>query len=340
MMNESQPPPIQEIARLAGVSVNEALRVLLGQPGVDELVRRKVLDVMQATGYHPAASHKPAVDTLGTIGIVSPGPLISDYMGGVTDGIMEVAHTHNYATNFHIQGPETSEDMIRFLGPGGVDGIIMMVPFQYNEVISTCHQYKRPYVLVDYQGDDDIAHVPTVEVENRQGIINVMNYLVKLGHRRIAFITGELRIISAVHRFQGYKEALKQAGIDFDPELVREGNWMHPMGYEHGKHLLQLPNPPTAICCANDLTAFGVYQAIREAGKQIGKDISVTGFDDIDMAGTVSPPLTTVRQPVREMGRVAAQMLLMQLHGEIPEPLHAKLDTELIVRQSTAPVKG
>jgi len=325
---------------MAGVSINEALRVLLGQPGVDELVRRKVLEVMQTAGYHQSAAHKPATDALRTIGIVSPGPLISDYMGGVTDGIMDVARKHNYATNFHVQGPQTSDDMVRFLGPGGVDGIIMMVPFQYNTMINTCHEYNRPYVLVDYQGDDDIAHVPTVEVENRQGIVSVMNHLIALGHRRIGFITGELRVISAVHRFQGYKDALKQAGIDFEPELVREGNWMHPMGYEHGKHLLQLANPPTAICCANDLTAFGVYQAIREAGLQIGKDISVTGFDDIDMAGTVSPPLTTVRQPVREMGRMAAEMLIRQLQGETPEPLHAKLDTELVIRQSSAPVKG
>ncbi len=332
---KAQKHTAQEIAKLAGVSLDQAVKVMLGQPGVEEAARRKVYEVMQKVGYLPTQTQKPVTTSAGVIGIVCPGRLSNDYVGAVAAGITETAKLQGYETTVHAQGRYFEDDMVQLLAPGGVDGIIMIVPYHSQQLIALCHRHNRPYVLVDYQENIDFSNVPTVEVKNRQAIIQAMNHLFALGHKRIAFITGILRMVSALERLEGYKDALAEAGILFDPDLVGEGTWDHRTGYEHSKQFLQLAFPPTAIVASNDLMAFGAYQAIREAGLEIGKHVSVIGVDDIDMAATVSPTLTTVRQPSVDLGKIAAEMLIQQLNGETPTLLHAQMDTELIIRQST-----
>ena len=142
---------------------------------------------------------------------------------------------------------------------------------------------------------------------------------------------------SAQQRLQGYQDGLAAAGIPFDANLVADGDWMEARGYEAARTLLQLEQPPTAIVSSCDLSALGAMHAARERGLKIGTQLSVTGFDDIKAAATVSPPLTTVRQPMYQMGKLAVEMLIKRLDGETLPELHERMDTELIIRQSTGP---
>jgi len=214
--------------------------------------------------------------------------------------------------------------------------MILVVPSNYDLLLDLCQRYQRPYVLVDYQDASDLGDALTVEVNNRQSIVNVMDHLFDLGHRRIGFITGNRVHASAQQRLQGYLDALEDAGIAYDEALVGEGNWMHPRAYDVAQNLLNLDDPPTAIVASNDLSAFGAMQAARGLGLEVGSDVSITGFDDIGMASTVTPTLTTVRQPMLQMGHVAAEMLLKASEGQPLDQRHVQLDTELIIRQSTA----
>jgi LacI family transcriptional regulator len=217
--------------------------------------------------------------------------------------------------------------------------VISVVPYNYERLIELCRFYQREYVLVDYQDEGDIRDVPSVEADNRQSIMGVMRHLFDLGHRRIGFITGDLKMISARQRLQGYKDALKATGIRYDPALVGTGDWLHTRAYTVAKALLQLNPPPTAIVGSNDFSAFGAMQAAHQLGLEVGRDVSITGFDDIRMASTVTPALTTVRQPMYVMGVTAVEMLIKRMNGEPIPNLHVRLPTTLVIRESTGQVE-
>ncbi len=326
---------IQDIANSVGAPVEQITKVILGQPGVNEDLRRRIVTAMSEAGL-VRMSHETAK---GTIGVAIPGVVIDDYIGTVVSGISQIVRSEGYSLVLSIQRITQADDLDQLLGAANCVGIILVVPFNYSALLDLCRQYQRPYVLVDYQGDDDNRDALTVEVNNRQSIVNVMEHLFDLGHRRIGFITGNRVHASAQERLQGYRDALESASIAYDPALVGEGNWMHPRAYEVGLTLLGLSEQPTAIVASNDLSAFGVMQAARAADLEIGGDLSITGFDDIGMASTVTPALTTVRQPMLKLGEVAARMLLQASAGEQIADRHVQLDTELIIRQSTGRVR-
>ena len=322
---------IHDIALSIGAPVDQITKVILGQPGVSAEFRRKVYTALEEAGLVRVSQET----TEGTIGVVITGTLSGEYNSDLVRGITETAKKRGYSLMLYSERSSREDDLIRMFGPGGCDGIIVIVPNQYQRLLELCRQYGRDHVLIDYQGDDDMTDVLTVEVHNYQAILQVMSHLLELGHRRIAFITGLIRVASAQQRLQGYLDALDTAGIAYDPALVAEGDWFHERAFELTQQLLDLDDPPTAIVASNDLMAFGAMQAARHRGLEIGGDISITGFDDIDMASTVTPSLTTVRQPIARLGEVAVDMLVKRHQGqEIAQP-HAQLDTELIIRQST-----
>lgn len=332
-MTEPARVTLHHIAQTLDAPIEQVMKVILGQPDVNEDLRQKVFTALQEAGLVHLSNETPA----GTIGIAVPGTLIGDYIGGVVQGVTETAKKRGYAVMLYNERSSKEQELVRMLSVGGCKGMIAVVPNDYTRLLDLCHQHQRDYVLVDYQGDDELDEALTVEVNNRQSIINIMEYLFELGHRRIAFITGRMAHASARQRLRGYVDALEAAGIAYDPDLMREGNWFHEAGLAHTQALLALDDPPTAIVASNDLMAFGAIQAAREAGLTVGRDISVTGFDDIDMASTVTPPLTTIRQPMSGLGEAALELLLQRIKGgRIAEP-HVQLDTQLIIRESTGP---
>jgi LacI family transcriptional regulator len=161
-----------------------------------------------------------------------------------------------------------------------------------------------------------------------------MNYLIKLGHRRIGFIGGRQDLKSAERRLRGYQDSLTQAGLPIDPKLITQGDFTAASGLMCARYLLGLPNRPTAIFCANDQSALGTYQAAQEIGLSIPDDLSVIGFDNIPEAALADPPLTTIDQSIREMGMIATEMLVKLIQGEPLKSKTLQTSTRLILRDS------
>ena len=171
---------------------------------------------------------------------------------------------------------------------------------------------------------------------SRSTVLAATEHLILLGHKRIGFVAGPPRLLCSRARLDGYRAGLEAAGIEADTDLIRPGDFYHESGFQGAAALLDLPAPPTAIFASSDQMAFGVYEAVRQRGLRIPNDISVVGFDDLPEARWSSPPLTTVRQPLSEMGMVAARTVLRLAQGEEIESPRVELATQLVVRDSTA----
>jgi LacI family xylobiose transport system transcriptional regulator len=186
----------------------------------------------------------------------------------------------------------------------------------------------------------DLVPVPAVGSNNWSGAVAATRHLFDLGHRRIGVITGPVKALSSRARLDGFRATLDHAGIPLDASLERHGVFTFDDGCQLGLELLGLPEPPTALVCGDDLQAMGVYEAARQTGLRIPADLSVVGFDDIDQASWLAPPLTTVRQPFAEMGATAARLALTLADGGTLDQDRYELGTALVVRGSTAPPRS
>jgi LacI family transcriptional regulator len=191
-------------------------------------------------------------------------------------------------------------------------------------------------VVVDPVGVPSMD-VPTIGATNWAGGMRATEHLLSLGHRRIGFIEGPPRLLCSRARLDGYRAALDAAGLAVDDALVRQGDFYHESGFAGGAAMLDLADPPTAIFASSDQMAFGVYEAVRQRGLRVPDDVSVVGFDDLPEVRWSSPPLTTVRQPLAEMGLLAARTVIRLASGESIESPRIELATDLVVRESTAP---
>jgi LacI family transcriptional regulator len=212
----------------------------------------------------------------------------------------------------------------------------MVVPLDYEVIVSDLKEHGLRYVIIDHH--NGTGNEPSVTATNRKGTRDAMRHLLALGHRRIGFITGRMDIACSHDRLQGYRDGLEEVGLPFDAELVREGDFSQPTGFQQAQALLQLEERPTAIVASNDVMAFGVMDAAKAASLIIGQDISIVGFDDIFMASQTYPPLTTVRQPMADMGETALELLVTLLEGRTALTLRRELPTELVIRESTGRV--
>jgi LacI family transcriptional regulator len=192
-----------------------------------------------------------------------------------------------------------------------------------------------PLVVVDPANLPE-PDLPSVGATNWAGGMAATDHLISRGHRRIGAIAGPADYLCSRARLDGYRSALDRAGAPYDPALVRNGDFQHEGGFLRGGELLDLAERPTAIFAGSDQQALGVYEAARQRGLRIPQDLSVVGFDDLPTARWVSPPLTTVRQPLADMGQVAAEMLCNLIDGVPLRSQRIELSTELIVRESTA----
>jgi LacI family transcriptional regulator len=217
------------------------------------------------------------------------------------------------------------------------DGVILVTSELTGSQLEQLREADIPLVVLD-PGNPPPPDLPSVGATNWAGGLAATEHLLSLGHRRIAAISGPADYLCSRARVDGYRSALERAGLPFDPGLVRHGDFQHEGGFGHGTELLGLADPPTAIFAGSDQQALGVYEVARRRGLRIPQDLSVVGFDDLPVARWVSPPLTTVRQPLAEMGRLAAGMLGDLIDGQPLRTQRVELATELIVRESTAPL--
>jgi LacI family transcriptional regulator len=332
---------IIDVAREAGVSYATVSRVINDEEHVRPEKRERVLKAMAQLGFsinpHARSLRGGRSHTIGLLVRDLGTGYIGEIIRGIDSELAEAQYDLVLYTTHRNKAKESA--YVANLTRGLADGLLITLPADPEAYLASLRQRHFPYVLIDHRGIDDKG--PAVGAANRQGARSAVEHLAALGHRRIGLITGALDLGCARDRQTGYRAALEDLGLGYDPGLVREGDFNQPRGYEAATELLTLADPPTAIFASNDVSAFGVMEAVRDQGKRIPDDVSIVGFDDIPQAAQVNPPLTTVRQPLEQMGRQAARMLLEIMKD--PERPAGRLDlaTELVVRGSTqAPKAG
>jgi DNA-binding LacI/PurR family transcriptional regulator len=338
---------LKEVAAEAGVSMMTVSAVLRAQPTdkypIAEATRERVLTAAQKLRYFPSAVAQgmrgKRINTLGVVLINPDARLQGDpYVCGVLDGIIAVANAAGQNTTlFTGQRWSSAAESLTLFCDGRTDGLIILSPSPDSDIVPALLDVDLPFVLISGHSDD--PRVSSVDIDHVAPTEELVGHLIEQGHRRIAFLPGRAQSRSARLRHEGYCRALDAAGIPFDPALVLPGWYGIASGQERAAKLMQLPadRRPTALCCGNDQIAIGAMQMLGEAGVRMPEEISVTGFDDAPEAATLTPPLTTVRQPLEEMGRRAARLLLNTIEFGSALGVKELLPTEIVYRRSVAP---
>jgi len=328
---------LDEIARRAGVSRTTASRVLNNRPNVRPEVRKRVQRVIAETGYrpHPVARSLAAQESR-VIGLVLPRrteALFNDpYFPQLTQGIAEACNDHDYTLALFLLQTEADEEKFypRISRPGLLDGIVIQVGQIGDGLIARLLASDVPVVVAGRPLNHPNANY--VDVDNVAGACTGVTHLLRLGHKRIGAITGEMRTTAALDRYTGYCKALQAHDLPVDETLVSEGYFTEIGGYEAMQQLL--PHKPDAIFSASDAMSLGALRAIYEAGLTVPQDIALISFDDLPPATIARPQLTTVHQPAHLHGVKAVEMLLDIIHNGAEPPRRIMLGTELIIRES------
>ncbi len=329
-------PTLAAIAAEAGVSLPTVSKVVNGRPDVAPDTRARVERLLGEREYHRPGQRRGR--RAGLIDLIFNGldsPWAVEILRGVEDWC--TAHAMGAAVSAVRHGSARPASWTSALASHDTDGVILVTSELTMPQLRQVREEGIPLVVIDPVNLPD-PDLPSVGATNWAGGLAATDHLISCGHRRIGAISGPADYLCSRARIDGYRSAIERVGAKFDEALVRHGDFQHEGGFLCGGELLDLDEPPTAIFAGSDQQALGVYEAARQRGLRIPQDLSLVGFDDLPAARWVSPPLTTVRQPLADMGRVAAEML-----GDLIEdvPLRSQrveLSTELIVRESTAPL--
>jgi len=330
---------IVDVAHEANVSYSTVSRVVNNKSYVKPETRERVLQAMNTLGYQANVQARSlAGGKTNVIGVMVRG-IVGQYTAEIVRGIDDIIAGAGYDLMLYTTHQRTSRESAYVNGMvrGLAEGLLLILPEELDRYGENLRRYQYPYVLIDHRSVTGEDH--SIIVANYEGAYAAIQHLINLGHRRIGFLKGTMDIYSAVDRFAAYTQALSNNNIPYDPDLVRQGDFLHPTGFAMGGELLDLAQRPTAIFASSDMMALGVMDAARMRGLSIPADLSLIGFDDIPMAAATYPRLTTVRQPLEEMGRVAAQILLRAMKNPSLPSETVILGTELIIRDSTAPLK-
>ena len=329
---------IREIAELAGVSIATVSRVVNGHADVSSETRDAVQRVIREHGYTANRSARAlSGGRTGLVGVTVPR-VRPTYFASILDGAAEALDEQDrrivLCPTRHEHDREVS--LLDRLMHGTTDGALLVLPEETNDELNVLLNHGYRFVVVDPREPLD-ERIPAVSAANAAGATQAVTHLLELGHRRIGAITGPTAWMATDERRLGYHAALAAAGVMPDPALEVRSDFQLEGGREAAAQLLDLADRPTAIFAFNDQLAIGAMQAARERGLRLPADLSIVGFDDTVEAAIVTPALTTVRQPLVEMGRMAVTLLTRLLANERFE-LHVDLATKLVVRDSTAPV--
>jgi LacI family transcriptional regulator len=322
------------IAAEAGVSLPTVSKVVNGRPDVAPATRARVERLLDEHNYARSGSRRTRRS--GLIDIVFAG-LDSPWAVEILRGVEEwgAIHSTGVAVSSVRHGNARPASWTSALASHDTDGVILVTSELSSSQLGQLRGAGIPLVVVDPVNPPP-SDLASVGATNWAGGLAATDHLVGLGHRRIAAIGGPGNYLCSRARIDGYRSALETAGIEYDPGLVRHGDFQHEGGFTLGGELLDLPRRPTAIFAGSDQQALGVYEAARVRGLRVPQDLSVVGFDDLPVSRWVSPPLTTVRQPLAEMGQAAAQMLGDLIEGLPLRTTRVELSTQMIVRESTA----
>jgi len=329
---------IRDIADLAGVSIATVSRVLNDRPDVAPGTRETVMQVVREHGFSTNRGARAlSSGRSGFIGVTLP--LVNDaYFGPILSGAAEALYEGDMrivlCPTMHQHDREVG--LLERLMRGTTDGAILMLPEESGEELELLQSQGFPFVVVDPR-ERPPEGIPCVSAMHAAGAMQATKHLLALGHRRIGAITGSPGWYAMEERLSGFHGALAAAGILADPELIEYGDWQIEPGMDAAERLLSRDDRPTAIFAFNDNIAIGVLHAARRLGLSVPDDLSVVGFDDTAQATIVMPALTTVRQPLAELGRTGVSLLMRLLEGQRVEALRMELSTTLVVRASTAP---
>jgi LacI family transcriptional regulator len=334
-----KPATINDIARLAEVSKKTVSRVINQSPFVKEDTRKRVEAVIAEHGYSPDPQARGlAFRRSFLVGMIYDNPS-PNYVVNMQQGVLDGVRGPGLELVVHPcdRGSARFLDEVRaFVVRQKLFGVVMPPSVsEDDQVIAILKAADCPYVRIASVALDDPACM--VVTHDRRGAARAARHLAELGHERIAFISGPDSFRSSHERGSGFSEGLAEHGLSLDPAYVRRGAYTFESGVEAARDLLSLPERPTAIFAGNDEMAIGVMKAARDAGLTVPGDLSIVGFDDLPMASRVWPNLTTVRLPIRDMGRMAAEKLTAGLRGlDAATMIQPEVDPSLIVRESTA----
>jgi len=327
---------IEDVAAVAGVSIKTVSRVLNNEPNVRAETRQRVENAVAQLGYKPNPSARSlAAQRSYALALVYNNPS-RNYLMEIQGGMLEACHARHYNL---LLGPvgtgrQSLPDLSALFENSRPDGVVLIPPLTDDPVVlDYLDAHQIPYACIaPIHPRDRIG----VRMDETTAVVELIGHLVAQGHRRIGHILGPRGHGARQWRQAGYRQALRAAGIDYDPALVVNGRFSFESGVEAANALLDLETPPTAIFAANDDMAAAVYRAAGQRGLRVPRDLSVCGFDDTPIAGHIFPALTTVRQPTTQMGRQATEQLIERIRtasaGRMITVEHA-----VLVRESTAP---
>lgn len=335
MSEQPTRPTLALIASEAGVSQATVSKVLNGRTDVAAATRERVADLLRTHNYLAPGGRRARRSGLVDLVI---GGLDSPWAVEILRGVEAECAERGAGTVVSLVRDDDARppSWTSLTTMHDSDGVILVTSRMTPQQREQLERAGVALVVIDPVDlpDTDLA---SVGATNWAGGLSATEHLISLGHRRIGMIGGPREMLCTQARIDGYRAALERAGIEFDRRLIRYGDFRHEGGFTASRELLDLEERPTAIFAGSDQQAMGAYEAARQADLQVPRDLSVVGFDDLPLCQWLSPPLTTVRQPLEEMGRLAARALFQQLDGEPLVSPRIELATDLRVRLSTAP---
>jgi len=329
---------LEDIAKLAGVSRSTVSRVVNEKPNVQKNVRKRVMEVIEETGYHPnAAARTLASQRSWMIGLILPlnaSLFFTDpYYSHLTKGIAQACNDNNYTLALFLAGSKEDEKKTfpRISRKGFLDGVVIQSGHHGDQaIIGRMIDVGIPIVVAGRPFRSD--NVSYIDIDNVNAAYSAVTHLIRLGHKRIATITGPLNSTVGIDRKNGYCKALIERDIEINEDLIIEGDFTEAGGNLAMQQLL--PTNPDAVFAASDVMALGAMRAVREAGLSIPDDIALVGFDDLPLATLSDTKLTTIRQPVVEFGEESIEILIDIIKNGNEPPRHVIMSTELVIRDS------
>jgi DNA-binding LacI/PurR family transcriptional regulator len=333
---------IKDIAQKAGVSPSTVSRAISGHPRISKETTDKIKSIMEELGYHPNVMAKSLVSrTTNTIGIVLPRPAEELFQNlffpEVIRGIVTQATRSSYDLMITTGSTEREEleAVTRLVKGRRVDGIVLLHSRKQDQVVTFLREEHFPFVLVGRS--EDYPDIVSVDNDNVQASYDATRHLISQGHKRIGFVSGPPNLTVSRDRLEGYRQAMAESGLETRPEWIVEGEFLQESGFRAMSFFMSLPERPSAIVVIDDVVAFGILRGLTELGYKVPDDLSIVGFNNIQLAELASPPLSSVDIGIYQMGYSASQALIRRIKGEQAMQPRIIIPHRLIVRESSLP---
>ena len=331
-------PTIKDVANTAGVSIATVSNVIRGKSTLfSDPTGERVRHAIRELNYNPNHTARSLVSqSTKTLGVVVPknhGRLTSNtYLSAMMDGFLEFSVAAGYQTKIISLVNDDKRTAIALVEDGSTDGVALLAPPEESPLLSWIHKTRIPTVVAGNIPPD--LELPSVDVDDISACCEAVSWLISMGHRKIGLITGDLSQWSSRRRESGYRRALDRAGILFNSEIVFQGDYNPPSGEAGSQYFMRIKDRVTAIFCANDWMALGAMLKFQKNSVRVPEDISIIGFDDIQIAQWTAPTLTTMHQPIHEIGMKVAEMLIEQIQTGSLSQSSILLPATLVIRQS------